>query len=62
MKTFAKTMLISDCTAPPRNLYRPLPPRLPHELHLLALLPLLRLPNNNHDHQPLFEKDAESNL
>ena len=43
--------------APPRNLHQPLPPRLPHELHLSPLLALLLHPHNNNDHQPLLEKN-----
>ncbi|KFY91824.1 hypothetical protein V500_04442 [Pseudogymnoascus sp. VKM F-4518 (FW-2643)] len=48
---------------PPRNLHhRPAPPRLPNELHLPRLNPLLPLPKHNNDHQPLQPQNAQPPL
>ena len=54
------SQLTHSTLASPRNLHQPLPPRLPHELHLPPLIALLPLPHNNNDHQPLLEKDPQS--
>lgn len=45
-----------------RNLHKPLPPRLSHELHLPPLLAIFLRTNDNNDHQSLFEKDSEPRL
>ncbi|KFY52959.1 hypothetical protein V497_08420 [Pseudogymnoascus sp. VKM F-4516 (FW-969)] len=48
---------------PPRHLHhRPAPPRLPNELHLPRLDPLLSHPKHNNDHQPLQPQNAQPPL
>lgn len=44
---------------PPRHLHRQQTPRLPHELHLPPLNPLLLLPRHRHDHQPRQQEDEQ---
>jgi hypothetical protein len=56
------TKLTSSSTAPPRNLYQPLPSRLPHELHLPTILAPQQLSYHNNDHEPLIQENTQPNL